>query len=83
MKPDYKPIESFLKGLDYLKVVSQVRTWLTYQVVGWNVQASSLIRKNFTLKRISEEIEKNDLPLIVEDSLGDGYTSFRLLLKLW
>lgn len=79
---DYKPILDHLRKLDYLYGIGLVRTWITRRVVGFNVSASSLLRKNFTLLRIQDEIEKHNLPLIVEDNLGAGYTSFRLMIKL-
>lgn len=82
MKYDYKPMLEFLRGMDYLFEISLVKTWLTKKVVGFNVSASSLLRKNFTMLRVQDEIEKNNLPLIVDDNLGGGYTSFRLMIKL-
>jgi len=82
MTPDYQPIEKHLKSLPYLKITGQVRTWFGGKVVGFNAQASSLLRKRFTIERIEEEIEANDIPLIVDDYLGEGYNSFRLMIKL-
>lgn len=82
MTPDYQPIEKHLRELHYLKVNGKIRTWFGGSVVGFNVSASSLIRKPYTIERVKEEILKNDIPLIVEDLLGEGYNSFRLMLKL-
>lgn len=82
MTPDYQPIEKHLRELHYLKVNGKIRTWFGGTVVGFNVQASSIIRKPTTLQRIKIEIEKNDMPLFVDDYLGEGYDSFRLMIKL-
>lgn len=82
MTPDYQPIEAHLKSIPYITVTGKIRTWFGGEVVGFNAKASSLLRKPFTLQRIKIEIEKNDMPLFVDDYLGEGYDSFRLMIKL-
>lgn len=82
MTPDYQPIEAHLKSIPYIKITGQVRTWFGGQVVGFNAQASSIIRKPYTIERIKKEIEENNIPLFVQDYLGEGYDSFRLMIKL-
>jgi len=82
MIPDYQPIEKHLRQLDYLTIISQKKTWFSDRVMGWNVKASSVIRKPYTVKRVEEEILKYDLPLIVSDPAGDHFDSFEILLKI-
>lgn len=80
MKPDYQPIYSHLKKLPYLKVNSLVKTWLTNNVVGFNVSASSIIRKRKTIERVASEINNYELPLLIDEGM-EGYSSFRLMIK--
>lgn len=80
-KPDYQPILSHLKLIDYIRVHSLVKTWLTDNVVGFNVSASSLIRKRKTIERVASEINNYELPLLVDEG-KEGYSSFRLMIKV-
>jgi hypothetical protein len=50
-------------------------------LIGYNVSASSLLRKRLTVVRIKEEIDKNNWPLEVDDCWGSGYVAFRLMIK--
>jgi hypothetical protein len=82
MKPDYQPIYEHLRKLHYLKINSLARTWLTDSVVGFNVSASSLLRKNYTIERINQEINNYELPLLVDDEATPYTSSFRLMIKV-
>lgn len=82
MKPDYQPIYAHLKKLHYLKINSLVKTWLTNTVVGFNVSASSLLRKRKIIERVASEINTYELPLLVDDEKTPETTSFRLMIKL-
>lgn len=80
-KPDYQPILAHLKLIPYIKVNSLYKKLWSNEVLGFNISASSLLRKNKTLERINNEIYNYDLPIFIDDYLGDGYTSFRLMIK--
>lgn len=82
LKPDYQPILAHLKLIPYIKVNSLYKKLWSNEVLGFNVSASSLLRKRKTLERINEEIHNYDLPLYVDDYLGDGYCSFRLMIRI-
>lgn len=58
-----------LRSLDYLWVKEPIRDWFSLgKIIGWNVNTSSLLRKPYSLERLTEYIEENQLPLTVEDS---------------
>lgn len=82
MTPDYQPIEAHLKSIPYITVTGKIRTWFGGEVVGFNAKASSIIRKPYTIQRIKEEIKSNDIPVFVDDYLGENYNSFRIMIKL-
>lgn len=78
---DPNEIQFKLKSLDFIKVNSRIETWIERKVVGWNISAPSFVRKPQTLKMIQEYIDKNKLPLTVEDDMP-AYKTFKLMLIL-
>ena len=74
-------IETRLKELPYLFEVSKFYSGWEKILMGYNVSASSLLRKRFTMVRVKEEIDKNNWPLEVDDCWGSGYVAFRLVIK--
>ena len=61
-------ILSILKEIDYIIVKEPILKSLgSKKIVGWNVNAPSVLRKTFTVERLLEEITESRLPLIVED----------------
>lgn len=79
--PDYQVIEEHLRKLFYLTRHGYVKDGFCGKVIGFNVSASSVLRKPYTMQRVQDEIDINELPLTIEDHLGDRYTSFRLMIK--
>lgn len=64
---DPSVILSHLKEIEYITVGLPIfKSWY-WEVVGWNLFSSSMIRKNFTIERLREEIEINNLPLEIKD----------------
>jgi hypothetical protein len=78
---EYRQVENYLKSLFYLRFQSRIRKWFGGKVIGFNVSAPSLIRKAAVLERIKIEIQNHELPLEIEDDMGDKSESFRLMLK--
>jgi len=79
--PDYQVIEAFLKTLDFISVRSYVRVWITKAVIGFNVTASSCIRKRYTIERLCKIIEEENLPVWIDNQTGDHTDLFRIMLN--
>lgn len=68
-------------GVRYLFDVSECFNSVSRKVIGFNASASSLFRKKYTLERVSNYIKMHNLPLEVDDYLGEGYVRFRIMIK--
>ncbi len=80
MNHDRDTILSHLKTIEYIWVGCPIRKWFGGKVIGWNVCASSIMRKPYTLERLKEEIESENLPLKIKDE-NDMLNSFQVFLK--
>ncbi len=79
--PDAAVIFDHLKKLDYLFFKGKIKTWKTEQVVGWNCASSSIFRKELTLSRLEKFIEKNNIPVFIEDQTPYS-ERFKIMIRL-
>jgi hypothetical protein len=66
-------IKNKLRGLLYLRNVSCFyRDWIRSEknVAGFYCYATSLLRTGYTIERLKEFIEREQLPLIIEEKLN-------------
>ena len=80
MKHDNKAILQHLKEIEYIRVKGAIRQWLLGDIIGWNVSATSVMRKPYTIERLKETIEEEHLPLEVVDT-PYYLNSFQVYLK--
>ena len=66
MKIDYKPLEEHLRKIYFISITGHVKTWFTRRVVGWYARPTGHASVPHTINRLGLEIEKHDLPLIVD-----------------
>ena len=81
MKIDYKPLEEHLRKIYFISLTGYVRTWLTRRVVGWYARPTGRMSLPFAAAKLGQEIEKADLPLIVQEKSGKPYR-LKILLKV-
>ena len=73
-KPDTNVILSCLQDIEYIKVDRPIYKSWWREIVGWNIYASSIIRTNYTIQRLRDEIESQHLPLeIREKGFGNWF----------
>lgn len=77
---DKQVILDTLRELDFLWIGRPIRDGWFGSVIGWNVFASSILRKSFTLERLKEEIELNHLPLEIKDEPNVS-NAFQVFIK--
>lgn len=53
---------------------------LSDKIIGWNCGSGSVLRKNETLFRVKEAIEKLELPLVVDD-INERTNHFKIFEK--
>ena len=69
-----------LREMDFLWVGKPIwKGWFLY-VIGWNVCASSVVRKSFTIERLKKEIEEKNLPLEIKDEPNMS-NAFQVFIK--
>lgn len=68
------------KTFEYLMWMMPIQKDFTDKtVIGWNVAASSEIRKPFSIARVKKIIEEKNLPLRIKDSFPGS--SFQILIN--
>jgi len=77
---DRQVVLSYLRSIEFIWMGSPIKKWWFGETIGWTVFASSIMRKPYTLERLKNEIEENDLPLEIVDS-HDMKNSFKVFLK--
>lgn len=77
---DKQVILETLRSIEYIWVGCAIKDGWFGSVIGWNIFASSLLRKRFTMERLKEEIEEYHLPLVIEDE-KEMTNAFRVYIK--
>lgn len=77
---DKQLILDTLLGLEYVVVGLAIKDDWFGDVLGWNLFASSMIRKSYTIERLKEDIEENKLPLEIKDE-PEMCNAFQVFLK--
>jgi len=73
-------ILEYLRELEYIWMGKEIRNGWFGKLLGWRVSASSIMRKPYTLERLQEFIDENNLPLVIEDE-HDMTNTFKVFLK--
>lgn len=69
-----------LREIEYIWVGRDIRRWFFGEIIGWNVAASSVMRKAFTIERLQNIIKEENLPLEIKDT-HEYLNSFKVYLK--
>jgi len=75
---DPQVILSHLKEIEYIFLGSEIWSDWGKKVIGWNASASSIVRCDYTISRLKDEISELHLPLKIE--IKDCVNSFRLMI---